>query len=192
VGSTGGPHRAQCVKFQPTVNYSHCPYARYKNKLEVPLLPEELKLEFMEQRAISLTHIYMSVVLVRGRQVAVKGQVVHFNVDTAVLVDDLLPFPRCYEFLAVVQKKPSKNNHIATTVGYSFSPIQVLKALYYLKEHNHLYSEKKLMSIEQIEEIFKCRKEDVIPIRIIDSYAYNNSITIVPFNNSSESLYGPK
>jgi hypothetical protein len=83
----------KCIQFQPTVNYSHCPYARYTNKLEVAFLPEELKLEFMEKRAITLTHIYMSVILVRGRQAAVKGQVVHFNVDTAVVVNDLLPFP---------------------------------------------------------------------------------------------------
>ncbi len=94
--------------------------------------------------------------------------------------------------MAVVQEKPSKNNQISTTVSYSFSPIPVLKALRYLKGDNHLYSEKKLTSIEEIKEIFKCRKEDVIPIRIIDSYAYNNSTTNLPANNSSESLYGPK
>ena len=182
----------KCIQFTPSDDFTHCPYARYKNKLEIPLLPEALKLGFMEQRAITLTHIYMSIILVRGHQAALKGQVVHFHVDTNVTVEDLLPFPRCYEFLAVVQEKPLKNNQISTTVSYSFSPIQVLKALHFLKEHNHLYYEKQLMSIEQIEEIFKCRNENITPIRIIDSYAYNNSTTIAPIINSSEILCGPK
>ncbi|CAF4786740.1 unnamed protein product, partial [Rotaria sp. Silwood2] len=127
-----------------------------------------------------------------GRQTALKGQVVHFHVDTSVIVDELLPFPRCYEFLAVVQEKPHKNNEIRTTVSYSSSPVQVLKALNYLKPYNHLYSYKKLMTIEEIQEIFKCRQEDIIPIRIIDSYEYNNATTTVPVINSPETLLGPK
>ncbi|CAF3233766.1 unnamed protein product [Rotaria sp. Silwood2] len=134
----------------------------------------------------------MSIILIRGRQTALKGQVVHFHVDTSVIVDELLPFPRCYEFLAVVQEKPHQNNEIRTTVSYSFSPVQVLKALNYLKQYNHLYSHKKLMTIEEIQEIFKCRQEDIIPIRIIDSYAYNNATTTVPVINSPETLLGPK
>ncbi|CAF4737637.1 unnamed protein product, partial [Rotaria sp. Silwood2] len=144
---------------------------------EITSIPEDLILDFIEQRAITLSHIYMSIILIRGRQTALKGQVVHFHVDTSVIVDELLPFPRCYEFLAVVQEKPHQNNEIRTTVSYSFSPVQVLKALNYLKQYNHLYSHKKLMTIEEIQEIFKCRQEDIIPIRIIDSYAYNNATT---------------
>ena len=124
----------KCFNFKPSNDFFHCPYARLKNKLEVALVPEELKFGFMEQRAVALTHIYMSIILIRGHQAAVKGQVVHFHVDQNVIVDDLLPFPRCHEFLAVVQEKPMKNNEIHTTVTYSFSPIQVLKGLMYLKE----------------------------------------------------------
>ncbi|CAF3454536.1 unnamed protein product [Rotaria sp. Silwood1] len=182
----------KCIEFTPSNNYPYCRFARYKNKLEITSIPENLVLGFIEQRAITLSHIYMSIILIRGRQAALKGQVVHFHVDTSVIVDDLLPFPRCYEFLAVVQEKPLKNNEIRTTVSYSFSPVQVLKALNYLKQHNHLYSDKKLMTIEEIQEIFKCRQEDIIPIRIIDSYAYNNATTIAPVINSSEPLFGPK
>jgi hypothetical protein len=146
----------------------------------------------MEQRAITLTHIYMSIIVIRGHQSAVKGQVVHFNVDTAVTVDNLLPFPRCYEFLAVVQEKPLKNNQVHTTVSYSFSPIQVLKALIYLKQNNHLYFNKQLMSVNEIEAMFKCKQENIIGILIVDSYAYNNCTTITPSNNSSDNLFGPK
>ncbi|CAF4756581.1 unnamed protein product, partial [Rotaria sp. Silwood2] len=85
-----------------------------------------------------------------------------------------------------------ENNEIRTTVSYSSSPVQVLKALNYLKQYNHLYSYKKLMTIEEIQEIFKCRQEDIIPIRIIDSYEYNNATTTVPVINSPETLLGPK
>ncbi|CAF4660202.1 unnamed protein product, partial [Rotaria sp. Silwood2] len=182
----------KCIEFTPSNNYLYCRFARYKNKLEITSIPEDIILGFIEQRAITLSHIYMSIILIRGRQTALKGQVVHFHVDTSIIVDDLLSFPRCYEFLAVVQEKPLKNNEIRTTVSYSFSPVQVLKALNYLKQHNHLYSDKKLMTIEEIQEIFKCRQEDIIPIRIIDSYAYNNATTITPVINSSETLFGPK
>jgi hypothetical protein len=109
-----------------------------------------------------------------------------------VIVGDLLPFPRCYEFLAVVQEKPHTNKEIRTTVSYSFSPIQVLKALIYLKKHNHLYSKKKLMTMDEIQKMFECRKDNIIPFQIIDSYAYNNATTIAPVVNCSETLYGPQ
>jgi hypothetical protein len=85
-----------------------------------------------------------------------------------------------------------KNKEITTTVTYSFSPIQVLKALKYLKEHNHLYCEKKIMTLGQIQDIFKCQNENISLIRIIDSYAYNSSTTVTPVINSSELLSGPK
>jgi len=134
----------------------------------------------------------MSVILVRGHQAALRGQVVHFHVNTDILVGDLLPFPRCYEFLAVVQEKPPKNNTISTTVTYSFSPIQVLKALNYLKQHNHLYFDKKIMTIEQMQDLFKCQNENIVSIKIIDSYAYNNCTTTRPIIDSSDSLCGPK
>lgn len=182
----------KCFKFVPSKTHTFCPYARKKNKLEVVLIPEDLILGFIEQRAVTLTHIYMSIILIRGHQAALKGQVVHFNVDTNVTVSNLLPFPRCYEFLAVVQEKPRKNNEFRTTVSYSFSPVQVLKALKYLKQNNHLYSEKQLMTIEEINETFESREENIIPIRIIDSYAYNNCTTITPIINRSEILSGPK
>ncbi|CAF4183426.1 unnamed protein product, partial [Adineta steineri] len=163
-----------------------------RNKLQISIIPEDLILGFMEQRAITLTHVYMSIIIIRGHQAALKGQVVHFHVDTDVTVEDLLPFPRCYEFLAVVQEKPIKNNQVTTTVTYSFSPVHVLKALFYLKQHNHLYKNKNIMKLHEIQEMFKCQPENIIPIRIIDSYAYNNSTTNSPIIEPSEILSGPK
>jgi hypothetical protein len=182
----------KCSRFEPSNDYSHCLYARYKNKLEILSVPEVLQLGFMEQRAITLSHVYMSIIAIRGHQAALKGQVVHFHVDSAVTVEEILPFPRCYEYLAVVQEKPSKNNEIRTTVAYAFSPIQVLKALHVLQQENHLYAEKKIMSMKEIEDMFQCRNENIVPIRIIDRYAYNNATTVSPVVNSVESLSGPK
>ncbi|CAF4551833.1 unnamed protein product, partial [Rotaria socialis] len=157
----------KCIEFIPSDNYPHCPYARYKNKFEISLIPEDLILGFIEQRAITLTHIYMSIILIRGRQAALKGQIVHFHVDNDVIVGDLLPFPRCYEFLAVVQEKPHTIKEIRTT-------------------------KKKLMTMDEIQKMFECRKDNIIPIQIIDSYAYNNATTIAPVVNCSETLYGPQ
>jgi len=40
--------------------------------------------------------------------------------------------------------------------------------------------------------MFQCRKEDLAPIRIIDSYAYNNSTTSAPIIlDSNEDFPGP-
>jgi hypothetical protein len=182
----------KCSEFVPSSDYPHCSYARYKNKLEISLIPDVLQLGFMEQRAITLSHVYMSIIVVRGHQAALKGQVVHFHVDSDITVKDLLPFPRCYEYLAVVQEKPLKNNEIRTTVTYAFSPIQVLKALQFLQQENHLYAKKKIMSMKEIQEMFQCRNENIVSIRIIDSYAYNNATTMSPVISSVDSLSGPK
>ncbi|CAF1487611.1 unnamed protein product, partial [Adineta ricciae] len=182
----------KCIRFTPSQDRPHCLFARNKNWLEISAVPDELKLGFMEQRAVTLSHVYMSIILVRGHQAALKGQVVHFHVDSQAVVDQLLPFPRCHEFLAVVQEKPAKNQEITTTVTYSFSAVQVLKALIYLKQHNHLYFEKEIMTVDQMQLLFKCQSENISPIKIIDSYAYNNSTTTAPFINSSDVLCGPK
>ncbi|CAF4329510.1 unnamed protein product, partial [Rotaria sordida] len=40
--------------------------------------------------------------------------------------------------------------------------------------------------------MFQCRKEDIAPIRIIDSYAYNNSTTSAPIIlDVDEAVFGP-
>ncbi|CAF1231847.1 unnamed protein product [Adineta ricciae] len=48
------------------------------------------------------------------------------------------------------------------------------------------------MTVEQMQLLFKCQSENITPIKIIDSYAYNNSTTTVPFINSYDVLCGPK
>jgi len=41
--------------------------------------------------------------------------------------------------------------------------------------------------------MFECRKEDISPIRIIDSYAYNNCTTSAPvILDPTEAVQGPK
>jgi hypothetical protein len=55
------------------------------------------------------------------------------------------------------------------------------------------YRNKKVLPLNKIEEMFECRKEEVAPIRIVDSYAYNNSTISVPaILDSGEELLGPK
>ncbi|CAF3453929.1 unnamed protein product [Rotaria socialis] len=48
------------------------------------------------------------------------------------------------------------------------------------------------MKAEEIQEMFQCREENIKPIRIIDSYAYNNATTTTPIINPPEVLYGPE
>ncbi|CAF3774457.1 unnamed protein product [Rotaria socialis] len=53
----------KCIHFISSDNYPHCPYARYKKKFEISLIPEDLILDFIEQQAITLTYIYMSSII---------------------------------------------------------------------------------------------------------------------------------
>ncbi|CAF1648403.1 unnamed protein product [Rotaria magnacalcarata] len=182
-----------CFNFKPKDNIPFCPHSRFRNLTEIPTTPECLILGFLEQRAIALMHCYMSILIIRGHQSAMKGQVVHCQADVPDNIGDLLPLPKCYEFMAVIQQKPSdENNEIKSTVRYSVSGIQILKAIKYLIQHHSGYKNKKVLPLEKIEEMFECRKEDITPIRIIDSYAYNNCTTSPPIIlDSNEDFFGP-
>jgi hypothetical protein len=123
-----------------------------------------------------------------------KGQVVHCQADVTENIGDLLPLPKCYEFMAVIQQKPTNDdNEIRSTVRYSVSAIQILKAIQYLIQHHIGYMNKQVLPLATIEDMFECRKENVAPIRIIDSYAYNNSTTSAPIIlDSNEDFFGPR
>ncbi|CAF3460120.1 unnamed protein product, partial [Rotaria socialis] len=182
-----------CYHYKPKDEYTICPHARFKNLLEITSVPLCLKLGFLEQRAIALMHCYMRVLIIRGHQSAMKGQVVHCQADVVDNIGDLLPFPKCYEFMAVIQQKPSDHNgEIKATVRYSVSAIQILRAIQYLIKHHVGYINKQVLSLEKIQEMFECRKEEIALIRIIDSYAYNNATTSAPIIlDSDEALLGP-
>ncbi|CAF1231829.1 unnamed protein product [Adineta ricciae] len=64
----------KCIGFTASEYRPHCLFARVKNKLHICMTPDELKLGFMEQRAVTLSHVYMSIIVVRGHQAALKGQ----------------------------------------------------------------------------------------------------------------------
>ena len=183
-----------CFEFVPKQNVPFCPHGRIRNMMKIPSIPECLILGFLEQRAIALMHCYMSILIIRGHQGAMKGQVVHCHADIVENIGDLLPFPKCYELMAVIQQKPTNNgNEIRSTVRYSVSAIQILKALQYLTQHHRAYANKQILSLEKIADMFKCREEDVAPIRIIDSYAYNNSTTAAPIVlNVDDDFWGPR
>jgi len=123
-----------------------------------------------------------------------KGQVVHCQTDVLDNMGDLLPFPKCYEFMAVIQQEPTDNTkEIRSTVRYSVSAIQILNALRFLIQNHIGYINKQVLPLEKIEEMFECRKEDISPIRIIDSYAYNNCTTSAPvILDPTEAVQGPK
>ncbi|CAF1310613.1 unnamed protein product [Rotaria sordida] len=184
---------SSCYDFIPKDHIPFCPHSRFRNIMEIPSTPMCLKLGFLEQRAIALMHCYISILIIRGHQSAMKGQVVHCQVDVTDNIGDLLPLPKCYEFMAVIQQKPmNENGEIKSTVRYSVSAIQILRAIQYLIQHHIGYMNKQVLSLEKIEEMFQCRKEDIAPIRIIDSYAYNNSTTSAPIIlDVDEAVFGP-
>jgi hypothetical protein len=183
-----------CYNLVSKDNILFCPHSRIRNMMEIPVSPICLKLGFLEQRAVALMHCYMSILIIRGHQSAMKGQVVHCQADVADNIGDLLPLPKCYELMAVIQQKPaSDDNEIRSTVRYSVSAIQILNALQFLIQHHNGYMNKQVLPLKKIEEMFECRKEDVAPIRIIDSYAYNNCTTSAPIIvDGNDDFFGPR
>lgn len=182
-----------CFAFIATDNLPFCPHAHNRNLFAIATVPICLKLGFLEQRAITLTHCYMSILIIRGRQNAMKGQLVHCQADVTKNIGDLLPFPECYQFMAVVQQKPTKDhNEIRSTVRYSVSAKQILNALEYLVGHHKAYANKRVLSLDEIESMFQSKDEELAPIRIIDSYAYNNCTTSSPIIlDPNDELLGP-
>jgi hypothetical protein len=183
-----------CYDFTPKYDVPFCPHSRIQNNMEILIPPECLKLGFLEQRAVALMHCYMRILIIQGSSSSMKGQVVHCQTDVLDNMGDLLPFPKCYEFMAVIQQKPTDNTkEIRSTVRYSVSAIQILNALRFLIENHIGYVNKQILPLEKIEEMFECRKEDISPIRIIDSYAYNNCTTSAPIIlDPAEAVHGPK
>ena len=170
-----------CYEFIPKDEVPFCPHSRIRNMMQIPNSPSCLTLGFLEQRAVALMHCYMSIIITRGNQKSIKGQVVHCPADAIENIGDLLPFPKCYEFMSVIQMKPgNKENELRTTVRYSVSTVQILTALEFLVKHHAGYRNKQVLSLNGIKELFDCRDEDVTPIRIIDSYAYHNSTISAP------------
>jgi hypothetical protein len=162
-----------CYDFVPKDNTPFCPHSRITNMMQIPNSPNCLILGFLEQRVVAL---------------------MHGPADIAENIGDLLPFPRCYEMMSVIQCKPGNNeNELRTTVRYSVSAIQIFEALQFLIEHHVGYKNKKILSLNEIEQMFECRKEDVAAIRIIDSYAYHNATICAPIiNDSDEQFLGPR
>ena len=106
-----------CYDFVPKEGVPFCPHSRIRNIMEIPITPKCLKLGFLEQRAVALMHCYMSILIIRGQQGSMKGQVVHCQADVADNIGDLLPLPKCYEFMAVIQQKPTNDDdEIKSTV----------------------------------------------------------------------------
>ncbi|CAF1477420.1 unnamed protein product [Adineta ricciae] len=182
-----------CYEFSPKADVHFCPRSRMRNRLEATAIPTCLKLGFLEQRAVSMMHCYVSILIVRGHQSAMKGQVVHCQADIVENIGDLLPFPKCYEFMAVIQQKPTDHRgEIKSTVRYSVSGIQILNALRYLVQNHSGYRNKQVLPLDKIEEMFQCREDQIAPIRIIDSYAYNNCTMAAPIIlDANDNFPGP-
>ena len=81
-------------------------------------------------------HCYMSIIIVRGSQKPLKGQIVHYPADVVENGGDVLPFPKCYELKSVIQMKP----------GSDESELHILTALEYLIKHQAGYENKKILT----------------------------------------------
>ena len=86
--STGDPICSFCYEFIPKTDVRFCPRCRTRNRLEIPAIPKCLKLGFLEQRAVSMMHCYVSILIIRGHQSAMKGQVVHCQADIVENIGD--------------------------------------------------------------------------------------------------------
>ena len=77
-----------CFDFIPNSDTAFCPRSRIRNLLEIVSVPDCLKLGFLEHRAVSIMHCYVSILIIRGHQSVMKGQVVHCQADFVENIGD--------------------------------------------------------------------------------------------------------
>ena len=96
--------------------------------------------------------------------------------------------------MAVIQQKPTDHRgEIKSTVRYSVSGIQILSALQYLVQNHLGYRNKQVLPLDKIEEMLQCREDKISPIRIVDSYAYNNCTMAAPIIlDKNDNFPGPR
>lgn len=120
-------------------NYIHknkMPYGYVQgNNLHVPDQPPELKnLSITDKRFVSKLHTFMTLlVLPRGGQYAQTGMAIHFEAPIQEIINDFPCINNLNGFVPVV------NAHNQDKVLH-MNMDKVLKALYWLKAYNHLYT----------------------------------------------------
>ncbi|CAC5408743.1 unnamed protein product [Mytilus coruscus] len=110
------------------------------NKLDPCNIPSCLKeLTFMEKKLISKIHVFLTIIVLPGGQLAEKGMVINFPVSIENNIDYL---PRNYSNTNVFTMSYGENSHRKPT--HMIRKDKIIKALLWLKKYNILYEDIKL------------------------------------------------
>ena len=135
-----------CNKCKSAMERKKIPAGSQINKMKVPEVPSVfIGLNTLEQRLISKATVFMKmVILPRGGQRAVRGQVINFPSNVDCVISELPRLPSGEDILYIQQpdsigSKP--NGSVPDTIYHTCRYSNVMQALKWLKQHNPLYGD---------------------------------------------------
>ena len=143
-----------CNKCKNALPRNKVPAASQFNKMKVAKIPSVLLgLNTLEERLISKATVFMRmVILPRGGQRAVRGQVINFPSNVDSVISQLPRLPQGADIVYIQQPESAEGKHNDTgqksfyhTCRYS----NVMQALQWLKQHNPLYSDVTITSMNE-------------------------------------------
>ena len=153
-----------CNKCKSAMERKKIPAGSQFNKMKVPEVPSVfIGLNTLEQRLISKATVFMKmVILPRGGQRAVRGQVINFPSNVDCVISELPRLPSGEDILYIQQpdsigSKP--NGSVPDTIYHTCRYSNVMQALKWLKQHNPLYGD--ITITKMSEDMFNHKEEKV-------------------------------
>ena len=153
-----------CNKFKSAMERKKIPPGAQFNKMKVPEVPSVfIGLNTLEQRLISKATVLMKmVILPRGGQRAVRGQVINFPSYVDCVISEL-PRLSSGEDILYIQQPDSignrPNDSVPDTIYHTCRYSNVMQALKWLKQHNPLYGD--ITITKMSEDMFHHKEEKV-------------------------------
>ena len=143
-----------CNKCKNVLQRNKVPAGSQFNKMKVAEIPSVLLgLNTLEERLISKATVFMKmVILPRGGQRAVRGQVINFpsNVDSVISQLPRLPHGEDIVYVQQPESADGRSNDTRQETPYHTCRYsKVMQALQWLKQHNILYSDVTITDVEK-------------------------------------------
>ena len=143
-----------CNKCKNALQRKNVPAGSKFNRMKVAEIPSELSgLNTLEQRLISKATVFMKmVILPRGGQRAVRGQVINFPSNVDSVISQLPRLPEGEDIVYIQQPESAEGDNNSTSheiVYHSCRYSKVMQALQWLKQHNPLYSDVTVTNVSE-------------------------------------------
>jgi len=139
----------RCHSFKPAATQPSCPYSRVNFPAPQPTPPELQDLTLAEKEVIRLVHPFQALLILPKGQQGARGQVIHLPEQPADKIATLLPADPG-DVLLVAREKPGGKLGMYHRLRVDV----VLRALQYLKQHNHLYRDVIIRAPDDVKTLF--------------------------------------